>query len=302
VAELLGVDRAGCRPVTGHQHPRRPRADDVPEDRAERRGRTRPAEVLGGDEADTERRRDEGPSYNYFFVGFNCSSGPTADPKVRKATDYLLSMDSFVKHVVKPAGERQHGPLPTRLAEGWDMPVEEWKSVPYRKNVKQAKSLFKEAGVTKWTPKIAVPHNDRMRAKLAKGLVRGLNSAGYMKARTVKHHWEDFREQVTSGDNHTYDMYVGSWAGYPDPDTFLYPLFHQRMEGLTNGTYYRNPDVMDWIDRARETRDRKKRRDLYEKAITTVLEDRVHLPAFTLHNSFGVKDRVEGFRPPRSPR
>jgi len=69
------------------------------------------------------------------------------------------------------------------------------------------------------------------------------------------------------------------------------------MEGLTNGTYYRNPDVMDWIDRARETRDRKKRRDLYEKAITTVLEDRVHLPAFTLHNSFGVKDRVEGFRP-----
>jgi peptide/nickel transport system substrate-binding protein len=237
------------------------------------------------------------PSYNSFFVGFNCSSGPTADPTVREAVDYLLSMDSFAKHIVEPVGERQHSPLPGRLAREWDMPLEEWKGMGARKNLDEAKALFEEAGVKSWTPKVAVPHNDKMRSKLAQGLVRGLSSVGFTKARVKKHHWSEFREHVTSGNDSEYNMYIGSWAGHPDPDSFLYPLFHQRMEGLTNGTYYRNPEVMDAIERARETRAREERKRLYERAITTILEERPHIPAFTLHNSFGVKDRVEGFQP-----
>ena len=112
-----------------------------------------------------------------------------------------------------------------------------------------------------------------------------------------KYHWSEFRETVTSGNESEYSMCVGSWAGFPDPDTFLYPLFHQRMEGLTNGVYYRSSDVMGAITRARRTRERTERRSLYQTAITTLLEDRVHLPAFTLYTTFGVKARVEGFRP-----
>lgn len=237
------------------------------------------------------------PSYHSFFVGFNCSSGPTEDPRVRRAVDYLLSMDAFVEHVVGPAGTPQHSPLPDRLAAEWGLPLEEWTGLRTRKNVAEARALFAEAEVGSWTPTVAVPHNDKLREKLAEALVRGLTEAGFTKARVRKYHWRHFRERVTSGNEGDYNLYVGSWAGFPDPDAFLYPLFHQRMEGITNGVYYRNPDVMDAIERARRTRDRPTRRRLYERAITTLLEERVHLPAFTLHNSFGVKERVEGFEP-----
>lgn len=175
------------------------------------------------------------PSYNYFFVGFNCSSGPTANPDVRKAIDYLLSMDAFVEEIVKPAGERQHSPLPTRLARKWDMPIDEWRGMDSRKNVEKAKALFQEAGVEKWTPKIAVP-NAKMRAKLAMGLVRGLNSAGFSKARVSKHDWSHFREKVTTGNDGTYNMYIGSWAGYPDPDTFLTPCSTSGCRGSRTGS------------------------------------------------------------------
>jgi len=48
---------------------------------------------------------------------------------------------------------------------------------------------------------------------------------------------------------------------------------------------------------ARETADRAKRADHYERAITTLLEERVHVPAFTLDNSFGVRDDVQNSRP-----
>ena len=248
-------------------------------------------------------------SYHYHFVGFNCSDKPMSSPKVREAVDYLISMDDFAKHIVTPpgfdqegpTGARQHSPLPNRLAERWNMPLDEWKGIPHRKNEEEAKLLLEEAGVSTWNPLVAVPgtksSGDKMREKLAETIVHGLKKLGFRKARTKKYPWEQFRRMVMSGDESDYAMYVGSWSGYPDPDTFLYPLFHEDMEGLTNGTFYKNDDVMAKIDEARRTTDRKKRKRAYERAITSILEDRVHLPAYTLHNSFAVKDHVEGFRP-----
>ncbi|WP_266079528.1 ABC transporter substrate-binding protein [Haladaptatus caseinilyticus] len=242
-------------------------------------------------------------SYHYHFVGFNCSSGtPTAKPKVREGIDALLSMDELVKHLVEPAGRRQYGPLPRQVAKSWDMPLEEWKRIPKKKSHHEAKKLIKgEAGLKSWSPKIAVPgtksSGDKMREKVAETIVHGLKKMGFRKARTVKYPWPKFRELVTNGDQGNYAMFVGSWAGYPDPDTFLYPLFHSNNEGLTNGTYYRDESVMKQIENARRTSNRGKRQRLYEESIRTILEERVHLPAYTLHNSFGVKNRVSGFRP-----
>jgi peptide/nickel transport system substrate-binding protein len=54
---------------------------------------------------------------------------------------------------------------------------------------------------------------------------------------------------------------------------------------------------MNAIRTARETTDRAKRADRYERAITTLLEERVHIPAFTLDNNFGVKSRARNFDP-----
>ncbi|MFC6826773.1 ABC transporter substrate-binding protein [Halopelagius fulvigenes] len=235
------------------------------------------------------------PSFSSYFLAFNCGTEPTADPKVREAIDYLVSMDKFVEHIVGEGGERQPSPLPNRLAKAWNFPLDEWRAIPHDKNAEKAKVLFEEAGVKNWSPKIVVPHNDKMREKLANAVAHGLKNAGFRRARVVKHHWKKFRETVTSGNKTEYEMYVGSWAGGPDPDTYLYPLFHWSQEDATNGTFYHEESVMENIRRARRTRKREKRRTLYEEAITTLLEDRVHLPAFTLDNSFGVKRHVRDF-------
>ena len=240
-------------------------------------------------------------SYHSHFVAFNCSDYPLNHAKAREAVDYVLDMDEFVERVVGRAGERQYGPLPRRVAEAWDMPVEEWKDVPHGRDTEEAKLLFDEAGVDAWTPLVAVPgtksSGDLVREKLAEEIVAGLKEAGFSRARTEKIPWPAFRREVTSGNSSVYDAYVGSWAGNPDPDSFVYPLFADDMEGLTNGTYYRNDDLTETIRRARESGDRGERKRLYERAIDTVLTERVHLPAYTLDNSFGVKDRITGFRP-----
>ena len=236
-------------------------------------------------------------SFNSHFVGFNCNDEPTADPKVREAVDYVLSMDDFVEQVVRPAGRRQVSPLPDRLAKEWGFPLDEWRGVARKRSRRKAKALFEEADVSGWDPVIAVPHDDMLRQKLGTELATGLSRVGFRRARIKKYHWREFRETVTSGNVDDYSMYVGSWAGFDDPDTFLYPLFHRSMEGLTNGTYYRNPDLMEKIAAARKTTNRERRRRLYESVITTLLEERVHIPAYTLDNSFGVKEYVSGFEP-----
>lgn len=237
-------------------------------------------------------------SYHSVYVGFNCNGGPTADPKVREAIDHLLSMDDAVKHFVGPTGRRQYSPLPEQLATDWEFPREKWKEIPARKNVERAKTLLDESekDLSGWTPLIAVPP-DKMRHKFAEAIVHGLNEVGFKRARTKKYSWKKFREKTVTGNPNAYNMWIGSWSGYSDPDSFLYPLFHENNEGATNGTFYRNEEVMNAILSARETTDRAKRADHYERAITTLLEDRVHLPAFTLDNSFGVKSDVENFQP-----
>ena len=145
-------------------------------------------------------------------------------------------------------------------------------------------------------PVVATPH-DKLRETLAETVVHGLREAGFGNARVEKHHWSEFRDRVTTGENSTYDMYVGSWAGFADPDTFLYPLFHESMVGVTNGTFYPEESVSTHLEEARRTTDRAERRRHYERAIETLLEGRAVLPAFTLDNSFGVADQVEGFDP-----
>jgi peptide/nickel transport system substrate-binding protein len=90
-------------------------------------------------------------------------------------------------------------------------------------------------------------------------------------------------------------MFTLGWAGSPDPDTFMYFLFAQEQEEVTNGTYYRNDQVDQNIMQARQATDRDERRSMYIDAITTILEDRAHIPSYGLKNSFGVRNRVQDF-------
>jgi len=123
-----------------------------------------------------------------------------------------------------------------------------------------------------------------------------LKEAGY-DAEVQRLDWGAFLERYISGDPNDYNMYTLGWAGSPDPDTFMYFLFSQEQEGTTNGTFYQNDAVDENIIGARESADFDERQQMYQDAITTILEDRVHLPAYGLKESYGVNNEVEDFMP-----
>lgn len=233
----------------------------------------------------------------YYYVAMNCNEGPTSDPKVREAVDYTFSMDQAVQNYIEPGGERQYSPMPRPLIDSWGFPVEQWEQIPHDKNIEKATQLFEEAGVPKdYSWKIIVPPDDK-REQIGISVGNGLQEAGFTNVSVQRLDWGAFLDKYATGNENDYNMYALGWLDEVDPDGYLWYLFHDSEEGSTNGTYYRNDEVMSQLKQARESADREERKQLYTKATTTILEDRAHLPAYNMKNSFGVSDRVEGFSP-----
>ena len=241
------------------------------------------------------------PGIGYFYLAFNCNEGPTTDPQVREAIDYCFSMDRAVESFVEPTGVRQYSPLPRSVAEDWDMPLDEWEQIPHEKDVGAAQDLFDEAGVPDdYTWRIIVPPDDK-REQIGVTVSNGLQEAGY-DAEVQRYDWGAFLENYITGNEDDYNMYTLGWSGLPDPDSFTYYLLGRTDDtlGVTNGTFWGNnsdvgKEVAEMFVQARETPDQDERQQLYQEAITTTLEERPHLPAYNLKESFGVNNYVEDF-------
>jgi peptide/nickel transport system substrate-binding protein len=237
----------------------------------------------------------EAPGPAYFHLAFNCKEGPTADARIREAVDYAFSMDQAVANFVEPTGVRQYSPLSRPMAEEWDMPVEEWKRIPHDKDLDAAKALFDDVGVPDdyhWT--IIVPPDDK-RENIGITVGNGLQELGF-DATVTRLDWGAFLETFTSGNEDDYNMYMyGMWSRV-DPDDIYY-MFARTDDvlGVSQGTYYDGAQVSDWLVQARKSADREERQRLYERAITRVLEDRAHLPAYNLKNNNAVKEYVKDF-------
>ncbi|WP_222919674.1 ABC transporter substrate-binding protein [Natrinema sp. SYSU A 869] len=244
------------------------------------------------DVANASVKRRKG--YTSFYFGFNLNQGPTTDPRVRKAISYCIDLEKAVADFVEPMGQRQYSPLPPQVASDWNMPTDEWADLANETNPEKARQLFREADEASGQLRI-LTSTDPKHKELGEALAGGLRDASHG-ALVVSKPESTFLDTYVSGSERDYSVFVGEITGTPDPDSHLYPTFHENMAGVTNGTFYREDAVMERVMAARETDDRERRRRLYEAAITRLLEDRVCLPICSFKNSFAVDAGVRNFR------
>lgn len=235
-----------------------------------------------------------GPGLSYQFAAFNQNEGETAKRDVRLAIDHCVDIDSAVEQFVQPAGERLYSPLPTAVAEAYDMPVEEWRNSWSEKDIDRAQELFEQAGVPDdWECKILVSSTE-FRRQMAVSISNGIQEAGY-DASVEYIDFSQMLEVYNSGDASTLNMYLLGWTRAPEPDRFLYELLH--IDGAFQGQYYENDRFNELLETARTEPDRETRREMYIEAINIFIEDRVHLPLYTTKIAMGANDRVQEFEP-----
>ncbi|WP_211694212.1 ABC transporter substrate-binding protein [Natronomonas salina] len=235
----------------------------------------------------------EEPGFRSFFFGFNCNDGPTVERAVREGIARCVDVEKLVEQFVAPVGSRQYSTLPREIAEGWDLPVEEWASAVPPKDTREAKRRFEEAPVSVGKLTILTSKHPVWK-ELAHALASGLRDAG-QSALVEAVSWKQYLERSVSGSARDYAVFVGEVAGNGDPDSFLYPVFHENAQGGTNGIFYNEETVMNHLLEARRTTNRQRRRSHYEAAISRLNEDQVYVPICSFKNSFAHRSDLQHF-------
>jgi oligopeptide transport system substrate-binding protein len=228
------------------------------------------------------------PTLSLRLLGFNLERPPFQKREVRQAFNYAIDKVRLNQEVQGGRYVVARGILPPGMP-GYSPEVQGYNYDPAR-----AKTLLAEVGHPGGKTLTAVTLSTS--AKSAEVRTEFQIIQLYLAALGIQVDlqeyidWPSFRGAIEQGD---VQLFRYSWYGdYPDPDNFLYPLFHSA--GQRNYYRYHNPSVDKLLDDARRETDDLRRVDLYRQAEQLILNDApaVMLQHYTYESVF--QPYVEG--------
>jgi oligopeptide transport system substrate-binding protein len=206
------------------------------------------------------------------FLGINTSQGPLANVLVRQALSHAIDREALVRTIHKNRYKAAFGFLPPGTY-GYDPKL---RTFPFDPN--RAKSLLAKAGypggrgippIQLWSS-VRPPDIEREHEAIKKYLA----DVGIQVELQYHTNWPSFNAQVYEG---KYPLFRYSWtADVPDPDNFLYRLFHS--QSRNNITRYHNSKVDRLLDQARAEQVYLRRIELYRQAEKLIMEDSPLIP------------------------
>ncbi len=207
------------------------------------------------------------PGLNIVYLGMNGTIPPFNDIRIRKAVSYAVNTQAIVKQITGRGSVPAKGVLPPGMA-GFDPNFKGYSYDPDK-----ARSLLSEAGypegrgippVEIWT----VSKSQRVKNEIL-AYRKYLAEIGIQVIPKVAKNWKEFVGLINAK---KVPMFYAAWyADYPDPDNFLYVLFHSKSP--TNRMGYHNPVVDELLERARHETDYMKRVDMYREIERLVMQD-----------------------------
>ena len=194
------------------------------------------------------------------YLGFNLQKKPFDNIKVRKAFNYAIDKKAIVNLVMNNRVKIARGILPPGMLGYADKPPK------YTYNLAKAKELLAEAGYPngKGFPEITLTFNkNEIHERVAEFVVANLKDIG-IQCKTDELSFNRYLKRVEDGASF---FRMGWSVDYPDPDNFLYTLFHS--SNIQNGhNYCRFKDALvdEILTEARYTTSFDKRVGLYRSA------------------------------------
>jgi ABC-type transport system substrate-binding protein len=200
---------------------------------------------------------------NTYYVGLNCSKPPFNDPDIRRAVSYAIDRKKILNTIYEGRGRLADGPVPDLIRT--------WKSsIPYEYNPEKAREIIKREGLKDASISFYVSADQEV-VDIAEVIQSYINSIG-MKVEIKQLEWSAYKEALNRGEPNMF--YLGWWADYPDPENFLFPLFHSSNFGAGgNRTRYRNPSVDSLVEKGQHTLESNERNLIYQEAEELIVAD-----------------------------
>ncbi|HUJ17536.1 MAG TPA: ABC transporter substrate-binding protein [Nitrospirota bacterium] len=204
------------------------------------------------------------PGLNSYYLGLNCTRPPFDDIRVRQAVNMAIDRQHILNTLFEKRGVLASGPIPPGL---WKNDRLTLISGGYQYDPRKAKELIEEARAKGTDVRIYIPADPEV-LDIVEVIQRYLGNAG-LNATITQLDWSAFKHAVNEGEPDAF--WLSWWADYPDPENFLFPLFHSASVGSGgNRTRCNDPELDRLIEAAQHTMIERQRYALYRKA-----EDRI---------------------------
>lgn len=200
---------------------------------------------------------------NTYYLGLNCSKPPFNNINLRKAMNYAIDREKILNTIYEKRGRQAVGPLPDVMRE-WNM------TARYEYNPRKARELITKEGFNGGVAQFYISGEQEI-IDIAEVIQAYLRDVG-LNVRIKQLEWSAYKEAVNKGEPDMF--YISWWADYPDPENFLFPLFHSSNHGAAgNRTRYTNKTVDALIEKGQSALDDKMRLRYYKEAEEIIVAD-----------------------------
>lgn len=200
---------------------------------------------------------------NTYYLGLNCSRPPFDDLNLRKAISYAIDREKVLRTFYEGRGRLAKGPVPDMLRQ-WELPVNQ------EYDPEEAARIIERGGYAHREINFYITADQEV-VDIAEIIQSYLKRAG-LDVRIKQLEWSAYKAALNNGEA---DMFwISWWADYPDPENFLFPLFHSSNHGASgNRARYTNKKVDRLIEAGQRALTVPERNSYYMKAETIVAKE-----------------------------
>lgn len=232
------------------------------------------------------------PSFNLYYLVFNCKDGPTADKKVRQALSYGFDYQTWVNDVMRGKAQQARGPIPSNFI-GFNPDTPQYTYDPDK-----ARQLLADAGHPDGGFEIDYTYETGYFWKRPLGELFQSNMADLGVTVNIQElspsAWADLLSNPETA-RHAFGLVW--WPTLATPFDYMFSLFATGAQGTAgyNWGYYSNPELDKLLDQGTAEVDEAKRTEIYNKAQDLLVDDAPALFVYEKHYRLPMRDNVKGF-------
>ena len=224
------------------------------------------------------------------YLGLNTKYGPTANVAVRRALEYAVNKQTFVRIMAGlaiPANQI----IPPSMPAGYEAVLP--KNAQYTYNPTLAKQLLAKAGYPKgFSTTIYTDNSSPTDLKFAEAAQQMFAQIG-VHASVNQTSWNTF---LTNNEAGKQNIFTLAWIeDFPDPSDFLNTLFNSNEAPVNNSTNYSNPQVDALLNKGAVMPAGVARDNVYKQAQNIILSQAAWIPLVYPVYAAAVQPWVKGF-------